>query len=263
MPCYMNKRIVVIDDEEIWVNKIINILHEQDYPFVKAMYPLPPFSELENIYDLAIVDIRMNRFDGFQIKDFFKAKSPLTKVILMSQFDDFDINVLHKAQGADGWFHKQDLDKNELSFILLVNSLLSQDDSYSMECGQPKNNEGETRTMGDTFNISTKGDVVVGKDKAKITLNKTIKEVNPQQNTLQDKLVELTEAIRKIETSLETDVAREVDRNFKVFKDELSQEKPRKDWYELSAKGLIEAATSIGAIGKPVIELIHSILKIT
>ena len=81
---YSTKRIVVIDDEEVWTKKIVKLLSDQNFVFVDVKYPLPAFSELVNKYDLAIIDIRMDRFDGFQLKDFFKSKSPSTKVVLIS-----------------------------------------------------------------------------------------------------------------------------------------------------------------------------------
>jgi hypothetical protein len=37
---------------------------------------------------------------------------------------------------------------------------------------------------------------------------------------------------------------------------EMSQPKPRRAWYELSLKGLREAAEAVGEIGKPIVETV-------
>jgi DNA-binding response OmpR family regulator len=257
-----NSRIVVIDDEEFWANKIISILNEQKFHFVESKYPLPPFSELSDRYDLAIVDIRMKRFDGFQIKDFFKTKSPTTKVLLMSVHDDYDINILDKAKGADGWFHKQDLERDELSFIMKVSSLLSEREE---DTGFRKNNQLDKRkesNMGGKIDIHTTGDVVIGNGNSNVSFEKHNINSTPNQLEIINLLKELGVSIGKIVSDLQPDAAEDLKKDFNVFSEELNRKKPRKEWFDVSAKGLMDAAKSIGAIGKPIIEIVQSILKL-
>ncbi|MDX2216801.1 MAG: hypothetical protein SFY66_26280, partial [Oculatellaceae cyanobacterium bins.114] len=47
--------------------------------------------------------------------------------------------------------------------------------------------------------------------------------------------------------------------DFDRFKLEALKDKPSRKWYSLSAEGLIDAAKSVGEVGKPVLEIISSI----
>jgi hypothetical protein len=55
---------------------------------------------------------------------------------------------------------------------------------------------------------------------------------------------------------------KKVARDYKGFAEEATSEEPRKEWYELSAKGLIEAAKTVGEIATPVIAVVKSILAL-
>lgn len=121
-----NSRILVVDDEPRWADKISSILAEQGFKFISTQYGITKFKDLLKGYNLAILDVIMPRFDGFQIKNYLQLNSHKTRIILTSQFENYDLNILKKAKGADGWITKKDIEKKTFSFIMLVNKLLEE-----------------------------------------------------------------------------------------------------------------------------------------
>ena len=121
-----NSRILIVDDEPRWANKIAKILTEQGYNDISIMYGITKFSDLLNNYDMAILDIKMPGFDGFQIKNYLQQYSQNTGVILTSQFENYGLDLLKKAKGSDGWITKKDIEREMFSFIMLVNKILEQ-----------------------------------------------------------------------------------------------------------------------------------------
>lgn len=126
----IDKRILIIDDEEEWANFFKTALTKQGYKFVEAQYGVYKFADLLG-YDLVILDIKMPRFNGFEAKEYLKTYSVDTKIILMSQFEDFGIELLDKVKGADGWLKKKTLEVNEWELIMLVNDVLHQNSSIN------------------------------------------------------------------------------------------------------------------------------------
>ena len=53
-----------------------------------------------------------------------------------------------------------------------------------------------------------------------------------------------------------------VAKDYQSLAAEATSEEPRKEWYELSAKGLIEAAETVGAMAAPVITAVKAILAL-
>lgn len=54
--------------------------------------------------------------------------------------------------------------------------------------------------------------------------------------------------------------AKEVTQDLQNLTTEAAKDQPRQKWYQLSGQGLIEAAKTVGAIGKPVIESTKAVL---
>lgn len=82
-----------------------------------------------------------------------------------------------------------------------------------------------------------------------------------QSEIIANLLEQLTHEVGKIIEVLPKETAREVEQDLDTLKSEVNSKKPRKKWYELSAEGLIKAATTIGTIGKPVLEIVTQILS--
>lgn len=76
------------------------------------------------------------------------------------------------------------------------------------------------------------------------------------------KLKELSTGIENIVKNMPNDKAKEITEDLQTFVNEASKKQPRRKWYEMSAEGLIDAAKTIGTIGKPVIETVQSISKL-
>jgi len=72
-------------------------------------------------------------------------------------------------------------------------------------------------------------------------------------------LQELAEEVAKIAKALPTDRAEELADDLKRLTGEVTKEKPRRKFWELSAKGIQEAAQAVGEIGKTAIMLLTKI----
>lgn len=118
-----DKKILVIDDEDIWIKKISTILKSQGYRFIDAKKEVTNFDELVG-YDLAILDIEMKKYDGLQIKRYLEVNSPETKIMFISG-RKFGLNLLSRIGGADGWMEKDELVENDVEFIILVEKIIT------------------------------------------------------------------------------------------------------------------------------------------
>lgn len=124
---HINHKILVVDDQKAWADTIAEKLSEQGYRFVEKQYGIKRFSDLLNNYDLAILDIHMDPFyDGFQLKNYLLHNSKNTRIILTSDYENFGIDLLKKAEGVDGWITKKDIEMETVSFVMLVNKILDQ-----------------------------------------------------------------------------------------------------------------------------------------
>lgn len=124
---HFNHKILVVDDQKAWADTIAEKLSEQGYRFVEIQYGIKRFSDLLKNYDLAILDIHMEPFyDGFQLKNYLLHNSKNTRIILTSDYENFGLDLLKKAEGVDGWITKKDIEMETVSFVMLVNKILDQ-----------------------------------------------------------------------------------------------------------------------------------------
>jgi len=75
-------------------------------------------------------------------------------------------------------------------------------------------------------------------------------------------LEQLVQEVEKISVGLPAETARQVKQDLNVLSEEAKSETPRKEWLQLSAEGLKKAATDVGEIGKPVLELVARIVPL-
>jgi len=87
-------------------------------------------------------------------------------------------------------------------------------------------------------------------------------EITGTQADIAALLDQLTEAVEKMSLTLPEEVARQVRQDLLVLVGEARSNAARKEWWQLSADGLKKAATDIGEIGKPVIELVSKIMPL-
>jgi hypothetical protein len=79
---------------------------------------------------------------------------------------------------------------------------------------------------------------------------------------LKDTLTDLTKAVARMSQSLPEEMAQQATRDLETLTAGATSKTPRKRWLRLSAEGLKRAAENVGAIGKPVLELVARILPL-
>jgi len=97
-----NKRILVVEDDELLRETLVAELIEQGYEVRTAAsgneaIPITYGVEL----DLIILDIKMPYIDGFEVLKFVKGTFPLTKVIVLTAYADLTNIEKCKKLGAD------------------------------------------------------------------------------------------------------------------------------------------------------------------
>lgn len=79
---------------------------------------------------------------------------------------------------------------------------------------------------------------------------------------LKQKLELLCSQVQDLAKNLPIDKQKEVSQDLSSFVDEVTKETPRRKWYELGAKGLIDAAQACAGIALPVIATVKEILAL-
>jgi len=94
-------KILVVDDEKVICDAIARQLHDVGY-FVEAVYSGPDAIEKisTETYDVAIIDIRMPKVNGFGVLRKLQEHSPGTKVIMMTAYADIRSAVDSITLGA-------------------------------------------------------------------------------------------------------------------------------------------------------------------
>lgn len=103
------------------------------------------------------------------------------------------------------------------------------------------------------------GDFVVA-DSIKDSFNKTTEMEVSQE--IQEILSSLTKAVSQMSQNLPQETATQIIHDLEILKTESTSKAPRRQWLELSADGLRQAAINIGEIGKPVLELVARIIPL-
>lgn len=79
---------------------------------------------------------------------------------------------------------------------------------------------------------------------------------------LKELLVELSIAVQKMTEHLSEKDRNDVDEDFTKLVEQAMKENPRQKWWAVSVEGLSKAATKLGTIGLPVLDLIEKIVSI-
>lgn len=122
-----NSKILVVDDEQRWADRIAALLREQGYRSVHVSYGITKFADLVDEYDLAVLDIQMPRYSGIDLKNYLLRYSHKTRIMLISGYLNYDIDLLNQNEGVDGCITKETLVKDPFSFIMLVHKILEQE----------------------------------------------------------------------------------------------------------------------------------------
>jgi len=131
---------------------------------------------------------------------------------------------------------------------------------------EPEARRKEVSQMEKSIHVEIHGDlkgsnVVIGNEN---TIQQHIEHSfnTPSNPDLAPLLAQLTQAVEEMLKHLPAEQAQEARDDLKRLQEELQKPQPRKKWYSVSIKGLIQAAKNVGAIGGPVIELAGKILKL-
>jgi len=126
----------------------------------------------------------------------------------------------------------------------------------------------EIKTQGDTmttFNIkfgdytTFHGDLIVAQS-IQDSFN-TLRE-STTNNELKSKLEELTKEIAEQCRSLPESAARQLAEDVSSLVKESLKQSPRREWYELSAKGIIQAASALGVASEKIVGLVKGVLSL-
>lgn len=114
----MQKRILVVDDEEIFLGQIEHILSSNSYPVVLAKDGAQALSKLlvEHI-DLIITDFKMPIMGGIELLKHVKEKYPYIPVIMMTAYGTIDLAVSAMKEGAIDFLIKP-FSADHLQFIV-------------------------------------------------------------------------------------------------------------------------------------------------
>lgn len=144
-----NSKILVVDDEQRMADKVAALLREQGYQSVHVSYGITKFADLLDDYDLAVLDIQMPRYNGIDLKNYLLRYSHKTRIVLISGYINYDVDLLNQTEGVDGCMTKETLVKEPFNFIMLVHKILEQEpktvfpltgdellENITIDCGQ-------------------------------------------------------------------------------------------------------------------------------
>jgi hypothetical protein len=103
------------------------------------------------------------------------------------------------------------------------------------------------------------GNLVVA-NSIKDSFNKVATSNSP--NELKSLLIDLARAVGKMVGEMPSAKGEEVARDLDSLTSEATSKNPRRRWWELSVEGLTNAAQTVGAIGKPVLEILAKLVPL-
>ena len=103
------------------------------------------------------------------------------------------------------------------------------------------------------------GDVVVA-NSIRDSFNRAQESI--KNSDLKQAIEQLTSRVGSLVTHLDPDGAKKAADALDTLTREVGRPEPRKDWWELSLKGLKEAAITVKDVGKPVLETIAKVTEL-
>jgi ferredoxin len=89
---------------------------------------------------------------------------------------------------------------------------------------------------------------------------------NVSNSASSDEVKELTKKlaaqIAEISPKIDPSISQQMGSDAKVLSEEMTKPHPRKPWYEISLNGIKEAATLVGEVGKPILEIVDKLLPL-
>jgi CheY-like chemotaxis protein len=117
----ISKTLLLIDDENIWLDTMEEALEAESYKVVTADSGQGALTKLAKVKpDLILSDVRMPDMNGYDLYEKIKAIPKLNHVpfVFMSALDDYDAKKAAKNLGVDDYVLKP-YDTNEIKRIVL------------------------------------------------------------------------------------------------------------------------------------------------
>ena len=121
----MPKTRILVADDDPDLGKIVQThLHACGYDVSIVENGEEAIAQLkQHPFDLAILDIRMPKVDGFGVLKYMKEEKPSTKTIMLTAYADLKHLVMSKDFGADDFLSKPyDFEMLRLSIERLIHS---------------------------------------------------------------------------------------------------------------------------------------------
>jgi len=96
-----NAKILIIDDEEVALNNLKHVMEKEGYSIIGTQHSTKALKLLhENVFDVVLTDLRMEKIDGMQILEQCHELHPDTEVILITGYATLESAVEAMKQGA-------------------------------------------------------------------------------------------------------------------------------------------------------------------
>lgn len=103
-------RILVIDDNESMRSAVSEVARRMGHEAVGAATGAEGLSRLnDQVFDLAIIDYRMDDMDGLEVLDVLKVRSPDTEALILTGYGSIEIAVDAMKKGAADFIEKTNL----------------------------------------------------------------------------------------------------------------------------------------------------------
>jgi DNA-binding response OmpR family regulator len=103
----LTTKILFADDDLLLGTILTKELHSFGYEAHFVVDGEEAITQLKNRkYDLAILDIRMPKVDGYGVLKFIKQEQPNVKVIMLTAYADLKHSIMSKEGGADEFMTK-------------------------------------------------------------------------------------------------------------------------------------------------------------
>lgn len=149
----MKKRILIIDDEEIFVKPLIKAMINEGFEVESAEEASEGLKKLsEDEYDLILTDLRMPGMDGIDLTSKIKSDYPDISVIIMTAYGSIETAVNAMRAGAEDYILKP-FSKEEI--LLLINRALEYQEIKRANLYFQKRNEKQY-LFGNIIGVSKK-----------------------------------------------------------------------------------------------------------
>jgi len=149
----LKKKILIIDDEEIFVKPLVKAMKSEGFEVASAEDASEGFNKLsEDEYDMVLTDLKMPGIDGIDLTTKIKSEYPDISVIIMTAYGSIETAVNAMRAGAEDYILKP-FSKEEI--LLLINRALEYQEIKRANLYLQKKNENQY-LFGNIIGVSKK-----------------------------------------------------------------------------------------------------------